>query len=185
MAKSEMAIKAELDMLSDGDVKVKMAKAISIANFCGKVIANKKLYMDLRGAKYVYVRGWKLIANAVGLVPEIDSEKLKIERETRQESGVTTRILRVYAVAYLVDREGRKFGHATAVCSSEEKNWAGRDETAIIGMAQTRAIGRACKNALDWLVTLAGFADVPVEEVTDKSEPKGMSKPETDSIETE
>jgi hypothetical protein len=180
------SIRGEFDLLSDGEVKNKFAKAIAVANFCKKVILEKKLYCEINKNKYVYVRAWKLVANAVGLTPEIDVEKTKIEREHRKSAeGKEYTIPRVYAVAHLVTRDGKRLGTAIGSCSGTERNWFGRDESAILGMAQTRAIGRACKNQLDWLMVMAGFADIPVEEVSTDSAPASMSEKDKEVIEVD
>ena len=164
-------IDTQLAEIPDADVRAKIAKAIVVANMCRKVIADKGLYCEINNQKYVYVRGWKLIAQSAGYMPEIDPDRTKITREVVSEDNQTKTIVRCEAWAYLRNARGEKVGYAFGTCSNTERNWANRDETAIVGMAQTRAIGRACKNALDWLVTMAGYADVPVEEVTENSAP--------------
>lgn len=181
----EASIRKEFDLMADENVKIKMGKAIAVANFSRKVIAEKKLFCEINNNKYVYVRGWKLIANGAGFIPEIDPDKTKLIRERVTDGDRTYTSIRCEAWAYLRTPKGEKVGYALGTCSNDEKNWAGRDETAIVGMAQTRAIGRACKNALDWLVTMAGYADVPVEELTDNSAPANGQTERTADIDTE
>jgi len=168
---TNLSIKKEVDLLGEGQAKTKMAQSIAVANVARKVISDKHLFCKINDNQYVYVKGWKLIANLAGLVPTIDVDKTKIERETEyyEKNGKQVAVKRfsVTAVAYLLDRHGVKHGTAIGLCNNREGNWAGREESAIVGMAQTRAIGRACKNALDWLVSMAGYEDVPVEEITD------------------
>lgn len=186
---TKLAIRNELNLLADGQAKKKLSQAIQIANLTRKIITEKKLFCEIKGNKYVYVKGWKLIGSLLGLVPEIDVEKTKIEEKVQnyEKDGKqkTFKLFRVTAVAYLRDKAGNRYGTAIGLCSNTERNWIGRDETAIIGMAQTRAIGRVCKNALDWLVTLAGYEDVPVEEVSENSEPVKMSQQEKEELEVE
>jgi len=162
-------LKKEIEFLGSAGAAAKLKQAINIANLAQKIIAQKKLFCEINGQKYVYVKGWKLIANMAGLVPTIDVDATQIEtvQDTFEKNGqqFSVRKFRVKAVAYLIDREGRKHGTAIGVCTNREKNKIGQEDTAILGMAQTRAIGRACKNALDWIVVLAGYADIPVEEI--------------------
>lgn len=190
MKNKSLSLKKEFDILSDGhgQSKLKLKQAVEIANIARKVISDKKLYCEIKGNKYVYTQGWKLIANLLGLVPTIDIDKTKIQTEIKtlknsEGKEYIVELIKVYAVAYLKDRDGKEHGTAIGMCSSLEKNWYGRDETAILGMAQTRAIGRACKNALDWLITLAGYSDVPYEEITNNSEPHKEQEQEKIDIE--
>ncbi len=52
------------------------------------------------------------------------------------------------------------------------------DEYAILSMAQTRAVGKAFRNQLAWLMKAAGFEATPAEEMDFvHEEPKKPSKP--------
>ena len=52
-----------------------------------------------------------------------------------------------------------------ALCSNKEKTKRYFDEYAILSMAQTRAIGKAYRNLLAWLMKAAGFEATPAEEM--------------------
>jgi hypothetical protein len=65
-----------------------------------------------------------------------------------------------------------------ALCSNGEKTKRYFDEYAILSMAQTRAIGKAYRNLLAWLMKAAGFEATPAEEMDfQHDEPKKPSKP--------
>jgi hypothetical protein len=65
-----------------------------------------------------------------------------------------------------------------ALCSNAEKTKRYFDEYAILSMAQTRAIGKAYRNLLAWLMKAAGFEATPAEEMDFAvEEPKKPSKP--------
>jgi hypothetical protein len=73
-----------------------------------------------------------------------------------------------------------------ALCTNAEKTKKYFDEYAILSMAQTRAIGKAYRNLLAWLMKAAGFEATPAEEMDFATvqtganvheEPKKTSKP--------
>lgn len=55
-----------------------------------------------------------------------------------------------------------------ALCSNEESLKAGFDEYAVMSMAQTRAIAKAFRNLLGFVMKAAGFQDTPAEEMEEK-----------------
>jgi hypothetical protein len=52
-----------------------------------------------------------------------------------------------------------------AICSNKEGSKKFFDEYAILSMAQTRAVGKAFRNQLAWLMKAAGFEATPAEEM--------------------
>jgi hypothetical protein len=63
-----------------------------------------------------------------------------------------------------------------AICSNKEGSKKFFDEYAILSMAQTRAVGKAFRNQLAWLMKAAGFEATPAEEMDFVEEPKKPSK---------
>jgi len=149
---------------------------VAIANKVKKIIDKQRLFVEIKGQKYVYCRGWKLLANRLGFIPEI-VELTPIKDEIKQEivdgKTFTRRMYKVQAVAQLRSRINDKtYSRAMASCSNWEKNGAYGEDFAVEGMAMTRAIARSCKNALDWIMTLAGYSELPYEERDEKFEEK-------------
>lgn len=64
-------------------------------------------------------------------------------------------------------RNGVVVGEAESMCSRTEESWRESDDFALRSMAQTRATSRAIAAAARWIVTLAGFAGTPAEEMTE------------------
>jgi hypothetical protein len=62
----------------------------------------------------------------------------------------------------------RVVNFGSAICSTEESIKAHFDEYAIVSMAQTRAIGKAFRNLLGFVMKAAGFETTPAEEVEDE-----------------
>ena len=56
-------------------------------------------------------------------------------------------------------------GSGIAICTNKEKGKQYFEEYAIASMAQTRAIGKAYRNAFGWLMKLAGYEATPAEEM--------------------
>jgi hypothetical protein len=74
---------------------------------------------------------------------------------------------------------GQLVATGVAICSNFEHSKKRFDEYAILSMAQTRAIGKAYRNLLAWLMKAAGFEATPAEEMdfTTAEEAKKPSKP--------
>jgi len=60
---------------------------------------------------------------------------------------------------------GVKLGSGFGICSNIEITKVSFDEFAVMSMAQTRAIGRAFKNVLGFIMKSAGYSPVPLEEM--------------------
>jgi hypothetical protein len=60
---------------------------------------------------------------------------------------------------------GQLVATGVAICSNFEHSKKRFDEYAILSMAQTRAIGKAYRNLLAWLMKAAGFEATPAEEM--------------------
>lgn len=68
-----------------------------------------------------------------------------------------------------------KVGYGFAICSNAEAKKVGFDEFAIASQSQTRAIGKAYRNQIGFLMKSAGFADTPSEEMEDEKYAKGQT----------
>ena len=70
-----------------------------------------------------------------------------------------------FRVAYRAVKDGREVGWGEGRCTRAERNWAARDDYALASMAQTRGQSRALRQPLGFVVSLAGYATTPAEEV--------------------
>jgi hypothetical protein len=68
-------------------------------------------------------------------------------------------------VSLLNLRDGQIVGGGFAVCSNKEQGKKFFQEYAIASMAQTRAIGKAYRNLLAWIIRAAGYEPTPAEEM--------------------
>lgn len=137
---------------------------------------------------HVNVEGWQTLATFLGIaaVPVwtrqvIDPTTGRPERVTYEvheksyhskNDGGGLRAERTFTVdgysweaRVEVYKDGALIGAGEAMCSRSEGTWKERDDYALRGMAQTRATSRAIGAAARWIVTLAGYAATPAEEM--------------------
>jgi hypothetical protein len=60
-----------------------------------------------------------------------------------------------------------KVSYGFAICTNAEAGKDGFDEYAVASMAQTRAIAKAIRNLLGFVMKAAGYADTPAEEINE------------------
>lgn len=140
-------------LVLEGDPEVQLAFATKAANALMKVVKPKKI----NGRDYLEFGAWQTLGRFFGSTVGTEWTK-KIEREQAGFIG--------YEARSVVMQHGEVISSAEAMCSSDERNWKGRDEFAIRSMAQTRASAKALRNAYGWVAELAGFASTPAEEMS-------------------
>jgi hypothetical protein len=126
-------------------------------------IVKNNLSVKIAGKDYVMVEGWQFAGGALGILPRI-----------AEVQNVGTR--KWQSKVEIVDRAGRVVSTGFALCSAEEGKKKDFDEYAILSMAQTRAIGKAYRNLIGWIVKLAGYEPTPAEEI--KGKPEGIKPTE-------
>lgn len=128
-----------------------IAKATEIAQALGAVIESKELFSEIKGKRHVRVEGWTLLGSMLGVYPIIEwTRPLPHGWEAR-------------CVAYT--RDGAIIGAAEAQClDTEGRPWNTADGYAIRSMAQTRAVSKALRHPLGFVITLAGYDATPEAE---------------------
>lgn len=106
---------------------------------------------------YVKCEGWVALAALCGLTPTVIGTS-----ELADGSRA--------AVAELRDACGHAYVRADAECGDQadgngKRSWATEPGYAKRSMAQTRAVAKCCRVALSWVMSLAGYAPTPWEEV--------------------
>jgi hypothetical protein len=122
------------------------------------VVENCKLYTKIMDKKYVHVEGWEALGamtNHTAVIRCVKEDKDYFE-----------------AVADLYDGSNRVVSSGIARAYKEEtlrqggkRRW--EQDYQVLSMAQTRAIGKAYRNKLAWIIRLAGYAPTPAEEMTE------------------
>ncbi len=102
------------------------------------------------------MEGWQFAGGLMGLFPKV----VKVEN-----LGPGKWLAQVDIINR---KDGSVAGSGFALCSKEENKKANFDEYAILSMAQTRAIGKAYRNLIGWMMKLAGYESTPAEEIKGK-----------------
>jgi 2,4-dienoyl-CoA reductase-like NADH-dependent reductase (Old Yellow Enzyme family) len=129
--------------------------AREIAKAVADVVEKRKLYSVIQGKKYVQCEGWTTMGAMLGLFPQIVEVK-----EERSDKGV-----KYIAVCEIRTSDGRLISRAESECASWEKNKEKQEEYAIRSMAETRAVSKAYRICLSWIMSLAGYEPTPAEEM--------------------
>ena len=129
---------------------------LKLSTELSQLIKEKGLSSNIQGKQYVNVEGWQFAGASLGLMPIIT---------------ITTDLSKDDEIKYMATCEvrnitsGQLVATGIALCSNKEKTKRFFDEYAILSMAQTRAIGKAYRNLLAWLMKAAGFEATPAEEM--------------------
>jgi len=132
------------------DKPMQMAK---MATLLKSHILKHELSVNIVNKNYVMVEGWQFAGGMMGLFPRIVKvENLGKDKWMAQAEIVNQKTDKVVSSGY-------------AICSKEESKKSGFDEYAILSMAQTRAIGKAFRNLIGWVMKMTGYESTPAEEM--------------------
>lgn len=145
-----------------------VGKATEIASALSNIIDSRKLYSVISQKKYVRVEGWSTLGAMLGVLPR---EVAVVEHDDGTFEA-TVELIRASNQAVI--------GRASAICGSDEPQWATRIRNARRSMAITRATGKAYRLGFSWIIQLAGYQPTPAEEMvaTINSEAREV-KPQT------
>lgn len=133
------------------------SETLHLAQDLAKFIQENKLFHNIQGKAYVNVEGWQYAGARLGILPIIE-ELRRIESEGGE--------LKYQAEVKLMNlRSQQVVGSGFAICSNKEFGKKAYQEFAIASMAQTRAIGKAYRNILAWIIRAAGYEPTPAEEM--------------------
>lgn len=136
-------------------VKISTIKDIQI--FSGEVkkfIHDNKLWTNIQGKAYVNVEGWQFMGGMLGITANVKLlESLSTDKEVKYRAEVE------------LFKGSQRVSSGVAICSNKEKGKQYFDEYAIASMCQTRAIGKAYRIYLGWIMKMAGFESTPLEEM--------------------
>jgi len=154
-------------------------RAAAVANVLSRVLEEKNLLKEIQGRKHVLVEGWTMLGSMLGVFPVCVWTR-KLQDPEGWEARVEART-----------RSGEVVGAAEAQCTRAEAMWGyepksrhgkplqPRDDFALRSMAQTRATAKALRLPLGFVVTLAGYAETPADEMPD---PPAQPTPPADPI---
>lgn len=138
--------------------QVELSSPSDIMNFATnlkKMIIDNKLYTDIRGKNYVNVEGWQIAGAFTGTFPVVEEVMNLSDGDN----------YKYRAEVSLRDKDGNKVGSGVAICTNQEAGKKNFDEYAVASMAQTRAVGKAYRMKIGWLLKVAGYETTPAEEM--------------------
>ncbi len=145
--------KKNLEISKTYDI-AKPAEAVSMAVVLKNVVVNQGLYTNIKGKNYAHVEGWMLAGMLTGISVIVEEPK-DLSKAGEIKYSATAKLYQGDKVV----------GIGYALCSSKESTKSKFDEYAILSMAQTRAIGKAYRNKIGFIMKLAGFQATPSEEM--------------------
>lgn len=137
--------------------KLSMEKAKKLAKQLQQFAKDNNLTANIAGKQYMQVEGWQFIGTQMGLTDVVQTcEPIPSEnpKEIKYKAEVT-----------VINQNGTIISRGFAFASNQEKKKTTFEEYAVASMAQTRAIGKAYRNFLSWIVKMAGYEATPFEEV--------------------
>lgn len=159
---SEIATKQEqIELTSPNQI-------LDFATQLKSMIVQNKLFTNIKGKNYVNVEGWQIAGAFTGTFPVVE----KVEELPAKPGEFKYR-----AEVSLRDNEGKMVGYGVAICSNREAGKKNFDEYAVASMAQTRAVGKAYRMKIGWLLKVAGYETTPAEEMDAVQQAEVVEKP--------
>lgn len=135
-------------------------KMAALATVIKDHVIKNKLITEIQGKNYVQVDGWTFAGGQMGIYP-------KMKQVTNLSSGTEKKWMAEVELVRFSD--DKVVGHGFGICSSIEAKKKSFDEYAILSQAQTRAIGKAFRNLIGWIMKLdekgKHFESTPAEEM--------------------
>jgi len=157
---------------SDDPVEI-VEQATRVANALKGVVESRGLITMIKGREHPRVEAWQTLGSMLGVAPipiavvalpwpDPIPEKLVELHARGLEFG--------YEASYLAQRlDGTVVGGGTSSCKRSEGTWRDRDDFSLASMSQTRAISKALKGPLGFVMSLAGYETTPAEEMPAES----------------
>jgi len=144
--------------ISPDQFRDELETAKTKAAILAEIVEDQGLFTIIQGKKHLHVEAWKTIGKGYGYSPQIEWTR------PIETGGWEARCI-------FTDLTGEQVGSGEAECGTYgDGPWVDRASYAQRSMAQTRAISRAGRNCLDWVVVLAGYSATPFEEMPRESE---------------
>lgn len=146
----------EADILNPAiTIDQKLDLASDIATKFKSAIQKLGLIQNIKGNEYVTVSGWSTLGTLIGIhVENIRVEPFPVQRGFAYHAKVD-----------LVNKDGIKIGEGDGIATNQGFQ---KDPHTVYSMAQTRAVGKAYRLSLAWLVEMAGYNPTPYEEMPDE-----------------
>lgn len=128
------------------------------------IVEQQGLFVNIQGRKYLEVEAWQIIAEGYGY-----ATRIAWCREI-EDGGWEAR-------CEVLDALGSVVGAAEAECGTKgDRPWDSRARYQQRSMAQTRAVSKALRSRLSWVITLAGYAATPADEMPRDAAPRQQQR---------
>ncbi len=152
----------------DIPMSAKVGVATNVANTLAPLVRNqglvvKGLNRSNKEAEYVTVEGWEVLGTFLGIVP-VTTIISEIKNKQERTVGYVARAT-LYQNPIM---ENDEIVGGTVIARAEaqaDRTGFQKDLFAIASMAQTRALGKAYRMGLSWIMKMAGFEGTPAEEM--------------------
>jgi len=131
-------------------------RAAKVAQTLADLVRRQNLVVRIGQSDHVRVEGWTTLGAMLGVFPVVEWTRPVMQEE--QQVGWEARVV-------ARTRAGETVGAAEAECLRSERTWKGRDDYALRSMAQTRAVSKALRLPLGFVMQLAGFDPTPADEM--------------------
>ena len=137
-----------MDYSFDDKIEVATKVAASLKN----VIQSQDLAVKIGPSEYVTAEGWEVLGTMLGCTPYVESV----------EEIPTDKPKFMYKATVSIRQGDTILSRASAMA---ERNNMQKDRPSVYSMAQTRALGKAYRMALSWIVKMADYEPTPAEEM--------------------
>ena len=137
-----------MDYSFDDKIEVATKVAASLKN----VIQSLALAVKIGPSEYVTAEGWEVLGTMLGCTPYVESV----------EEIPTDKPKFMYKATVSIRQGDTILSRASAMA---ERNNMQKDRPSVYSMAQTRALGKAYRMALSWIVKMADYEPTPAEEM--------------------
>ena len=140
----------------------KITVATKVASSLKDVIKTQGLSVEIPNKKgqkneYVTAEGWEVLGTMLGCTPYVE-EVVELPKNGP---------IFVYKATVSIRQGDVVLSRASAIA---ERNKMQKDRPSVYSMAQTRALGKAYRMALSWIIKMAGYEPTPAEEMPRFSE---------------
>ena len=119
------------------------------------VVEKQHLFMQIHDKKYLTVEAWEILGRFCDLTATVEWVK---SVELWEAQGFEARVV-------VTDNRGKVVSVAESMCLNDEPNWKGKPIFQLKSMCQTRAMSKAYRMCLSFIVSLAGYSPTPFEEM--------------------
>lgn len=144
----------------------KISVATKVASSLKNVIETQGLSVMIENKKgqqneYVTAEGWEVLGTMLGCTPYVE-EVIELPKNGPKF---------MYQATVSIRQGDVILSKASAIA---ERNNRQKDRPSVYSMAQTRALGKAYRMALSWIIKMAGYEPTPAEEMPKYNEREAL-----------